>query len=207
MTRNLLLILTLVMVTLGFKTNKDRIISLFKPKEDATIRIGWKSTHCSAFVISDDTAVTALHCVFDPMLYLTGKLPNTINLYGQDNEVKQVLDVVLPKGSSIDIAKLKGDFRAYGHLKYIPGKLDLSLKDSYKSCGYPYGTKYKYCMPINPKENMMHLMKSKGYITFGFSGGPVINESSGTVVGVNTAIMDGFVLFTPLLGLDGLFSE
>lgn len=209
MLKKVLVILVLVMGLVGYTLNKKLIHDSFSKKQDPVIRIGWKMPHCSAFVISEDTAVTALHCVFNPVAAAFGQNPPTVNIYNQDGSVAKIARVVLPfrGGGNVDIAKIKGDFSSYKSLNYTPGKLDLTLTDKYVSCGYPYGTKHKYCMPIDPKENLFHMFKSRGYITYGFSGGPTINVSKNTVVGVNTAIMDGYVIFTPLLGIDGLFEE
>lgn len=191
------------MVVMGVSSSTDDLL----PKKPAVFKIGMgNNPHCTAFVISDTLAVTAEHCVQAPVLFFTVPLKKVNALDDNNNIIKSDLNVRHTSDERIDIALLEGDFSDHERLSHDPNHINLESDDEYLSCGYPYGTKELVCSKIRPYENYMHMYKAKGYIVYGFSGGPVINITKGVVVGVNSAISEDFIIITPLTGIRGLFN-
>lgn len=184
------------------QTKTDTKSCKLPKKHDAVLRIGEDRVNCSGFVISNTEAITAKHCVADEY----GGTVSKVKIFDNKNVVIKSAKVI-PSPNGLDIAKLVGNFKDFEKLEYTPGQIDIDFSDPFVSCGYPLASRYKYCIPLTLIENSTHLMKAKGYLIYGMSGGPVINTKKNTVVGINMGISEGFVVFTPLIGIDGLFDK
>lgn len=162
---------------------------------------------CTAFVIDDTHALTAEHCV-QAQVFLSFFAPiPTIDVLTDDDQVlHKDVKVIHTRDARIDLALLVGDFSKHLKLSQNTHGIELDEKDNFLACGYPYGTKELVCSKVHPYENYMHMYKARGYMVYGFSGGPVINITKGVVVAVNTALTEDFIIITPITGLRGLFN-
>lgn len=198
-----ILLVGLVASVIGIMITVGSLAVLNAPKKSpATIRIGAERASCSAFVITDDYALSALHCMTHPLVLMTRQIP----VYKPNsNEIAQIARVKFPIIKDIDMALIKGDFSHYDKFNYNDQVINLDEKNIYSSCGFPFGSKNLVCNPISPYENYHEVYKAKGFIIFGMSGGPVINLTKNLVVGVNVGLADGFVAFAPIISLNALF--
>lgn len=157
-----------------------------KPKKvdnrfNAVIRIlvnGY--TNCSAFVISDSMAMTAAHCVddFNPLSHALA-----------DKDKKHFQAFAIYKASAhLDQAILLGDFTRYKKLplKKITNGIE-GNKGPFKTCGYPYGGKL-ICFDWEFKTTRYFNLSGKGFLYGGMSGGPLIDWSTGQVLGINVSV-------------------
>lgn len=151
---------------------------------------------CSGFVIDKNYAITATHCVRD-------RFKKVIKVW---NNVPEYVTDAIPLGydSVTDLALLGGDFSQFKPLPVNLTHSGFDSTDGYYLCGYPLGEKRVACNSGSVIENLLHGVKMKAVITYGMSGGPVL-DPNGVAVGLNTAVDDGFVLASPLQGFLGLF--
>jgi hypothetical protein len=172
-------------------------------KNPAIIQIGGLTPNCSAFVVSNKYAITAKHCVVtNPLAMMLGVgSPYTPQVTVFKNGSPLQIAEVIWNTRQVDVVALKGNFKNYHHLNPQDHEIHLSPKDSYQACGFPYGTPKMVCSDVQVLYNMKEAYAAIGYITYGFSGGPVINANKNKAVGVNSAISEGFMLFTPLVAI------
>lgn len=155
------------------------------------------SFFCTGFVIDASFIATAGHCV-------DSKIGQNVRIYSSSGQDTMVLGTVVGIGSRMDYGLITGDFS-----NFAPVKADLynipSLDKEYKACGNPFGQKKLICTPIKAFENQYFAVKATGILFPGMSGGPVYDPLTNTVIGVNSAVDDGFVLFYPLTGFSATF--
>lgn len=178
----------------------------FKPqKYSSLIRLQEDGRfYCSAFVISDRLAVTAAHCVVmgSGLFTMASKTVDVANSLGDKVRVAKVVGY----NRRIDYALLKGDFRNFR--KTVPDFSSAVYKaEGVKACGYPQGSKAVRCSNLKVTGTRFFQIKAKGELVFGgHSGGPVIDKSTGKVIGVISAVDRSGVLFAPIQMLKASFN-
>lgn len=164
---------------------------------------------CSGYVADDHYIVTAAHC-----LKIGGSHEMRENLTIV-NEAGEIVAEATAAGINlrIDVGILHGDFKKFKKLPsefYQDGLIYSYPTHHYMSCGYPYGQKEEVCTPFYPsipRTDMMFGFVRSGISTMipGMSGGPVINTSTGKVVGVNVGGTLVGSIIAPVLGLPAAF--
>lgn len=152
--------------------------------------IGLDGGSCTAFVVYNNYAITAGHCV------------DYIDQEFIVKETKARIKAVFFE-RSLDRAILKGDFSKY---KFIPVDLvNDGLHDSAPVviyCGYPGGSNTINCKKAQVKAFHYFHVLYNGPVMPGMSGGPVINALTGQAVGIiNAAMEDGALNVSSTVGL------
>lgn len=136
--------------------------------------------YCSAFVIGNNYAVTAAHCLVDESY---DKLEGDIDI-----RLENVPTGVKAKAVGVefrrDLGLIKGDFSRFKMVRLLndaPGVYPLLY-----TCGYPGGNKHLSCSTFQPVTNDGFCLKGIGLVQPGMSGGPVVEPQSDTVVGIVT---------------------
>ena len=173
------------------KEKREPLIAMYRPDP-----ISGKITfYCTGFVISDKLALTAGHCLKDKQ---------DQRLTKDDIQIKDVVqnDVGIARAGAIntraDMGVVVGDFSSFNKLK-----LSLSsggfyfARGPYIACGFPGEHFPEFACHFN--QFPIIYFKSKGPVSFiqAVPGGPVIDQYTGLVVAINTAVTDGFVIVAP----------
>lgn len=155
--------------------------------------------HCSAFVISDKLAVTAAHCVIDENGFLEKDELIIVDTKDIDTKVR-----AKPAAANLraDMAVITGDFSGFNKAQ-MSGTGFINAPGPFGTCGFPWGAFPALCTDFVPKANYYAEEKGDGHIFPGMSGGPVIDYTTGLIVGINTEIHDGFVSVAPTMGILG----
>lgn len=160
-------------------------------KYNAVIRIINQNnyTYCSATVVSNEIAITAAHCIAPYQRYV---------FISNENRTENFTTVVYSVIDSIDQAILVGDFTKFNKLN-LKSKLNgiAESKGPFLTCGYPYNGDL-ICFKYKPLGIYFFMLKGQSYLYSGMSGGALI-DSSNTIVGVNSAVKDDYVLHSPLV--------
>lgn len=183
----------------GFKENQDYTQKEFSPLVRLETMDG--QFFCSGSVISDDYVLTAAHCI-DEKGRLSSSGVKVVSLMNQKNESITVEAIPAAKNSRADYGVIKGDFKRFTkvRLNYLPNAI-LNLQGPILACGFPWGAE-DICYPTGAGAEMYYnFIFTKGVLFPGMSGGPVIDMSNRTVFAVNSAMIPGGVLFSPLIGL------
>lgn len=155
---------------------------------------------CSGSVVDASYIVTAAHCIE----YGVGKPVKIFTSNGVDTKVT---GQVAATNSRLDYGIIVGNFSKFRTIKMDYVSIINLQDDKYlMSCGNPMGQKKMSCTLIRPYENQYFMVKARGLLYPGMSGGAVIDTATNTLVGVNSAVEDGYVLFTPVAGLAGAFN-
>lgn len=190
----------------AFKTND--ITRNSEKKKEALIRLHEDSSDeqdrffCSAFVVSDKYAITAAHCLVDSKQ----KLKTTvIKVHPMPDATKTTLPYYGAEAVAInitsDLGLIRGDFKQFNKILVDPTPSGVfKAKGPLVTCGFPYGDT-DLCTPFQPQGPAYNFIFGGGFIYPGMSGGPVIDLSTLTVIGVNSAITNGAVIIAPLIGL------
>lgn len=143
-------------------------------------------------------AVTAAHCLqaVDPKtpLKFLDEDNNDLNVTITGRQAHETTDLGLIIGDFNNFLLLPVNFKDMG---FVPGVPMLA-------CGYPFGQPGLGCNTVIPIDNNELVIRVKGFLRNGQSGGPVIGPD-GVAYGVNYAIGDGFSAVNSLQGFRGLF--
>jgi hypothetical protein len=151
---------------------------------------------CSGFVVSKNYAVTAAHCVYD----LPKKRPS-IKIYDENNKNTDTKVAVAASDGQMDFALLVGDFSKFNAVLVDDSMLNITntiFSKELLACGFPNGGR-KSCSIFKPNDPYYFEVSGFGMFYPGMSGGPVIDTSTGQVVGLNSVAIKGGVLVTPLI--------
>ncbi len=157
-------------------------------------------TFCSGSVLSDNTLITAAHCIGS--WQTTGFVVNNSVI-----EIRPASDIssgtsgtVSAYDTSTDIAWIKGDFKIYKKFRYLDSPQGLEeLKQSekfYTTCGFPLGGDL-YCVDMTFVDQHEFSWLMIGVILPGMSGGPVFT-SEGVQVAMNSRVILNHSLVTPI---------
>jgi len=203
--KKLLLILIAVAVIVGVSRISTKEVSSM-----GTVRISYqRGGACSGVVISKGFVVTAAHCVLEQTQtpYGVFMMPTRQSMLAHSGKIAIPVTIAYISFAR-DVAVLAGDFSNIPAALNDAGATGINLTDEYLSCGHPMGDRRVICVNLGKlSETDVQMGVFKGLILFGMSGGPVFNNSTGMLVGVNTAIypraMGGGSAITPILGLLG----
>jgi hypothetical protein len=180
---------------------------------DPTIRLLYKGDfRCTAAVVDAAYAVTAAHCVVNGSgLGLESGMSVTDITSTHYGDVK-VVGLV----HRLDYALIYGDFSNFRKFRIKHKKLELNTMQSqlairnvaypeeYQACGYPMGARTKNCVTFVPLASWGFQVIGTGQLFPGMSGGPV-TDSSGALVGVNSAVYADKSIISPVVGIFSAF--
>ena len=185
--------------------NNLRPVTDTSPKLPAIVQLYRKGQfYCTAFVIGNNYALTASHCIVDDEWNKTDE-EIEIRLNNKPTGIKAKAAGVYVRR---DLGLLKGDFSKFDYVMVEndePGVAQVLL-----TCGYPGGNKHVMCTRFFPQINDGFGLKGVGFLQPGMSGGPVFNPETHKAVGVNTLAYPaqgegGGVGISSLTGVLGIF--
>jgi len=163
---------------------------------DPVQRIG-----CSAFIVDDNYAITAAHC-----LNSSGSLPTyDIKLF-LNNTNTYVAAKAAGYDTNTDMGLLTGDFHELSKTKVNLTSDGFAGNGPYIACGYPRGQKVLACTQLVVDGTSLDYIMAQSHFHHGMSGGAVIDTSNHTAVGIISAMDDaGEAYVVPLIGFLGVF--
>lgn len=194
-----------VVIGIGVKAHLNQTTLTHKSKYSSIIRLhGPSGFVCSGTVTGPATIVTAAHCLAGARAVI-GATPS-FDVRSSTGRPLGITGYLGGYNGQADQAVLTGDFKLFStrHVVTDP-KLIIKRFEEGKNlmtCGYPYGGQL-FCLPINNPKQFLFQFKATSYLWPGMSGGPVIDEETGSVLAVNTAVMlppngdDTFVILSP----------
>ena len=187
----------------------------------ALVQLITADTHkgfCSAFVVSDDYAITAAHCLVDEdgdMKDSDSMMVRAIEVTDPETAIKQSLITPLEiVGLSLaqDYALITGDF-----VRFTKFRIDVSpvvtqhifnrevlpgLSIPLFALGFPNGIKDAVALEQVKCFPVYDYIGCSGLMYHGQSGGALIDPTTGTVLGVNHAIgPNGDTYFKVMIGI------
>lgn len=166
-------------------------------------------TFCSGVVVSDDTIITASHCVVEVSLFGAVVDQSEIEIRASDNNPIGVTARVKQGSISgqLDRAILKGDFRQFTPAPYL-SDVETIVKavrvpgTKLVSCGYPMGGRL-YCSYGSYTNGIGFMFELNNVLIPGMSGGPTM-LLDGTVVAINVAVEGESAVVGPLYNVDAV---
>jgi S1-C subfamily serine protease len=162
--------------------------------KSGVVRLRNSNGVCSGFVVSNKYVLTAAHCV--------DGVHDDIIVSSEDRKYK-VIAKSIAYDNVRDVALLKGDFRQFKRLAF-DARGELLYEQSGRniiSCGYPLDGNALVCVKLVITGSVGYkIFASGGLIIPGMSGGPVVDMTSGVVIGINSAVSNG-VLFAPVVAI------
>jgi len=156
---------------------------------------------CTAFVISNEYALTAAHCLYDA----DGELRSgNYEVYSVSNQ---------HTGSALaaaveyrrDFGIIRGDFKKYVKARVrFEGSLLEGFSGKFVGCGFIAGSIKATCEVFQLTNFNSFMLQGQMAVFPGMSGGPVIDTQTGEVIAVITAGAESSsnALVTPLVGFD-----
>ncbi len=172
------------------KVNKyDSIIRLVSPD-------GY--FYCTGFVVDNNYAITAAHCVLNDMGIMN---TDDVLIHNSHSFFTGVIAKPVAVEKYRDVAFLKGDFSEFSQQATDFNGKSIKTGMKLKSCGYPSGQYDMFCVDLIQNGNRYFQYRATGAPIFkGMSGGPVYNEE-GVAVGVNSAVDEDTIIISPLTGV------
>lgn len=158
---------------------------------------------CSAAVVSPTQAVTAAHCVSSAFFGIQIATWDKIELRPANGTSIGVFVERVFSDNRTDQALLTGNFENFEalELETHPEDVIASFKDGkLKACGYPYAGQM-FCSDVDKADTLDFWFSTTGNLYPGMSGGPVIDMTTGKVVGINTAMSGNRCVLTPTVEL------
>ncbi len=154
---------------------------------------------CSGVVISDRQILTAAHCVVRAGLF-SYEIVKKVEIRAENGVALGLYAEFDGANPRQDVALLSGNFNLFDHMEVEvgPQQIDDSFLHSrhLKACGYPAGGAL-VCSTVKNVRHMNFGFSADGFLYPGMSGGPVIDEETGKVIAVNTAVIDSRIYLSP----------
>lgn len=201
----LILIATAVLLTsrAGINKPKNRTAHI----DTSIVRlheVGSGRFFCSGVVISDGMILTAAHCVVREGLFGDGYVLPQVEIRTENGRSIGVIATTVGANPRQDVAILGGDFSMFDKrdVETRPEALEKSFLHSktITACGYPEGGRLA-CTTVTHVTHMNFGFSADGFLYPGMSGGPVIDQETGKVIAVNTAVMDSRIYVSPTIEL------
>lgn len=179
---------------------------------DPLIRLHYESEdyqfNCTGFVVSNDYAITAGHCVGAT----SGKIEQgKIKIVDTNGNETGVFAKAVGFSTRLDVGLIKGDFKKFRKYKINERHSDLISRESakfphpYLACGFPMGGD-KFCSDVTVIGVGAFFVVGAGELYPGMSGGPLLDESLNEVVGINSSVPKGGLNnFSPLVNIWAMF--
>lgn len=148
-------------------------------------------SQCSAVIVSDKLAITAAHC---------GEIGDLFIITDKNGNHKTE-SIIISRNERMDLAAIVGDFREYNKVYMAVNTeevLNIINNGDLVGCGYPMGGKL-YCTELLYPQRLNLGFLAKGYYVPGMSGGPVIDQKTGALVGINVSVDGEYAFFTPTI--------
>lgn len=166
---------------------------------------------CSGSVISNDYVLTAAHCLSDKNGHLRKAKINVVGVPSKEDVGWDKITIVAQAASRntrADYALVKGNFTEFNKMKIETNPLSSPLDGRVLvgpviTCGSPWGAYPGVCYEAMPPVQMVYgQLAMRGSLYPGMSGGPVIDVGRDvTQFAVNTAVGEGYIVVSPLIGL------
>ncbi len=157
---------------------------------------------CSGVVISRNMLLTAAHCIVREGFFGV-EVVQQVNIRTADGRDMGLIAILVGANPRQDVAVLGGDFSLFDHMdvEIAPKQLEHAyLHSAIKACGYPEGGEL-VCTDVTHVAHFGFGFSADGFLYPGMSGGPVIDEATDKVIGVNTAVMESRIYLSPTIEL------
>lgn len=160
---------------------------------------------CSGVVISDDYVLTAAHCLMENGILFPVMSEELIHVVSQknDNGISKTIEAkAAAVNTRADYALVKGNFKDFTKARILYTPLAHTfVKGPVDTCGFPWGSTAVCYHTSNQFLTFFDQYRTEGRLYAGMSGGPVVDIGTDHVFGVNSAVGDGFIVISPLVGL------
>lgn len=152
---------------------------------------------CTGTVISNKYILTAGHCVDGELAKGEIKI---LNKQGQDTGIRGRAAAF---NRLSDLGLILGDFTKF-HKAPLAKNGFIGHPGPFIACGAPYGGDV-ICVPFTPASHFEFFIAGNGYLYPGMSGGPVYDQTTGEIVGVNSRVSGSAAVVAPVIGIFAQF--
>lgn len=200
-----LLVFALVLILTPLLINRKKEVQARSGKLPAIVRlydVKRNAFFCTGFVVSDNMLITAAHCIADYEVLGIVFKAHIAGVEVRDLHGKKTAASISYSKADVrsDQALIVGDFSMFEHMLIAtePGLVaKISQTGTIKSCGFPYGGPL-YCVSLKYEHIEDFQMSFSGDNLFpGMSGGPVFDNKSGIVIGINTGVAGPHQIISP----------
>ena len=131
---------------------------------------------CSGVVIGGNYILTASHCIINEE---TGRLKHELITVEGDNGRVQTIGRPVGANLRMDWGLIHGNFTSIPASHVMSN--DVPKDAALRACGFPQGNHAIYCVMLEQNGSDLFLLKTKGLVWPGMSGGPVFDKNDDVV--------------------------